>query len=404
VRPWIWDALRSMRVLLVSQEFPPETGWGGIGTYLGIIAPALARVGAEVHVLSVVEGQPRSMRVTEGVHVHRAPLRRPRGVGRALGLPVTWARFSGAVGVALEHRRLGIRFDVCECPEWGAEGLVLAMRRALPLVVRLHSGASQVFPYLGPLTRDRRLMIRLEEAAIRRADLVTGTRAQTSTVAPALGLEPDGVRTITYPVARVQPLAPPDNGSPRVLFAGRLEARKAPDVLLRAVPGLLERVPDARVVLLGTDTTDGGAYTERLRRLIAELDIAESTEIIERWGREAVEEEMARATVCAIPSPWESFGYVAAEAAVLGRAVVGSRIPALEETIADGVTGRLVPPNDPEALGVALADVLSSRDNAHRMGEAAARHVSQQCDPDKIAQATLSAYEVAIGRWPRRRA
>src|SRR4051794_7558367 len=260
-----------MRVLLVSQEFPPETGWGGIGTYLGVLAPALVRAGAEVHVLSVVEGQPRSDRELEGVHVHRVPLRRPRGVGRATHLPLTWRRMSLAAAVSRQMRRLGHRFDVCESPDWGAEGLALALRRALPLVVRLHSGASQVFPYVGPVGRDRRWAIRCEEALLRRANVVTGTRAQTSTVARELDLDPAGVRTITCPIARVERL-PPANGSPLVLFAGRFEARKGPDVLLRAVPRLRERVPDLRIVLRGTDTgaADGGSYSEELHKLIAD--------------------------------------------------------------------------------------------------------------------------------------
>jgi len=389
-----------MRVLLVSQEFPPETGWGGIGTYLGVLAPALVRAGAEVHVLSVVEGQPHGDRIVDGVHVHRAPLRRPPGVGRALRLPLTWRRVSLAAAVSREVRRLRTRFDVCETPEWGAEGLMLALRRALPLVVRLHSGASQIFPYVGPIGRDRRWAIRCEQALVRRANVVTGTRAQTSTVARELDLDPEGVRTITCPIAPVDPLAP-TNGSPRVLFAGRFEARKGPDVLLRAVPRLLERVPDVRVVLRGTDTgsADGGSYSEQLRRLVTELGIAKITEIVDRWDVDAVREELPRATVCAVPSRWESFGYVAAEAAALGSPVVASRIPALEDIVTDGVTGRLVPTDDPASLSDALGDLLSEPSTARRMGAEAAREIAERCDPDRVAALTLEAYALAITRW-----
>jgi glycosyltransferase involved in cell wall biosynthesis len=389
-----------MRVLLVSQEFPPETGWGGIGTYLGVLAPALVRAGAEVHVLSVVEGQPHGDRIVDGVHVHRAPFRRPPGVGRALRLPLTWRRVSLAVAVSREVRRLRTRFDVCETPEWGAEGLMLALRRALPLVVRLHSGASQIFPYVGPIGRDRRWAIRYEEALVRRANVVTGTRAQTSTVARELDLDPEGVRTITCPIAPVDPLAA-TNGSPRVLFAGRFEARKGPDVLLRAVPRLLERVPDVRVVLRGTDTgsADGGSYSEQLRRLVTELGIAKITEIVDRWDVDAVREELPRATVCAVPSRWESFGYVAAEAAALGSPVVASRIPALEDIVTDGVTGRLVPTDDPASLSDALGDLLSEPSTARRMGAEAAREIAERCDPDRVAALTLEAYALAITRW-----
>src|SRR5436305_3003019 len=80
-----------MRVLLVSQEMPPETGWGGIGTYVNTISRALAAKGADVHVLSVVEGQAASRRESAGVTVHRRPLpvvRRPARIA-----PQAWRRF-----------------------------------------------------------------------------------------------------------------------------------------------------------------------------------------------------------------------------------------------------------------------------------------------------------------------
>jgi glycosyltransferase involved in cell wall biosynthesis len=197
---------------------------------------------------------------------------------------------------------------------------------------------------------------------------------------------------------------PPPNGEPRVLFAGRFEARKGPDVLLQAVPRLVERVPDARVVLLGTDSgvAGDGTYSAGLRNLISELGIEDATEIIERWGRDAVAEELTRTTVCVVPSRWESFGYVAAEAAAAGRPVVGSRITALEDVVTDGVTGRLVPVDSPEPLSDALADLLSKPSTAKRMGAAAAEDIAERCDPDRIAAATLSAYELAIDRWRRR--
>ncbi len=391
-----------MRVLLVSQEFPPETGWGGIGTYVGIIAPALARAGAEVHVLSVVRGQERCDSEVEGVHVHRTPLRRPPAVGRALRLPLTWSRLSLAGAVAVEYRRLGIDFDVCESPEWGAEGLVLSFKSGLPLVTRLHSGASQIFPYLGEVDRDRRLAIRCEEALIKRADLVTGTSAQTSTVPPALGVPPGRVRQITYPVRPVE-TTPLPTGPPRVLFAGRFEARKGADVLLRAVPRLLESVPDARITLLGTDTGVPGpraysSYSAGLRRLVDELGIGHAAEIVDEWGRDAVARELARAAVVVVPSRWESFGYVAAEAAAAGRPVVASRIPALEPVIVDGVTGRLVPPGDAAALAGALGG------SARQCGSDPARWVPpRRSDPDPVRSRprrgqTLAGYEDAIAR------
>jgi len=389
-----------MKVLLVSQEYPPETGWGGIGTYAGIVAPALARAGAEVDVLSVVHRQARSRSVIDGVTIHRAPLRRPRGVGRLSRLPDAWKRLSLAVAVEREHRRLDLDPDVVECPEWGAEGLVLALRHRLPLVVRLHSAASQVFPYLGPVGVDQRLAIRLEEMAVRRAQIVTGTASQIATIRSHLGLEPSRLRTITYPVRISEAvLAPP--GPPRVLFAGRFENRKGPATLVRAAPRVVDAVPGTRFVFLGMDTSSARipSYRRWLLDLAASLSVAGSVEVVERWGTDAVAAELARSHVCAVPSLWESFGYVAAEAAAVGRPVVASRIPALEEVVEDGVTGRLAAPEDADAWSQALISILTSPGRGAAMGSAGLRRMRQVCHPDLVAALTLEAYEAAIAQF-----
>lgn len=391
-----------MRVLHVSQEMPPETGWGGIGTYVGIIAPALVRAGAEVHVLSVVRGQARSDVVTaDGVHVHRRPLRRPPGVGQVVRRPETWNRLTLAAANAVEVRRLGVDADVIECPEWMAESLVLGLNPGRPVVVRLHSSADQVLPWLGPVTADGRSAIRLEDAAIRRAHVVTGTRAQTDSVGPRLRLDPAALRSIIYPVIP-HDVAPPDEGPPRICFAGRYERRKGLDVLVAALPEVRRRIPDVTLALVGRDVADatwGPSVRRHLQGVADSLGVGDAVEWVERWGHAAVAEEAARSTVVAVPSLWESFGYVAAECLSLGRPVVAADIPALRDVVDDGVSGRFAPCHDAAAWAAALADVLADRAAAAEMGRAGAAVIRERCDPGAVAAQTLDAYELAAARF-----
>jgi glycogen synthase len=390
-----------MKILFLSQEFPPATAWGGIGTYAGIVTRALVRQGAEVHVLSVVPGQRHADADLDGVHVHLRPLRRPRGVGRLLRAPQSWGRVSLAAAVLHHQHRLGVGFDVCESPEWWAEGLGVALRGRLPLVVRLHSGAAQVFPHTGDAGIDARLAVRCEEALIRRADVVTGTRPLVEAVAAQLRLPPARLRPIPLPVERRQPAADPAR-PPQVLFAGRLEPRKGPDTLLRAAPAVLTQRPDTRFLLLGADADgpDGRPFRETLEGIVRELGIGHAVEMPgRRGGPETVAAELARSTLCAMPSRWESMGYVAAEAAALGRPVVASRIPALEAIVEDGVTGRLVEAEDVDGWAAAILELLAmSKRRRRRMGEAGARLVAARCGPDLVADQTLAAYEEAIRR------
>ena len=382
-----------MRVLLVSQEVPPETGWGGIGTYIGLLAPALAAAGAEVHVLSVVRGQESSTVERDGVTIHRRPLPGPHGLGRATRLVETWSRLSIARGVAVAFGKLDIEVDVVEAPDWNAEGLRLRRRRRLPLVVRMHSGGREVFPYLGRVGLDERLAIAIERAQIRRATVVTGTRAQLTSAGAAGAV----TAAITCPVAvrEVRPLA---DHLPTICFVGRFEPRKNPGVLVEALPAILRAVPDTRLRLVGRDTQDAG--TSVLGEIIARagaLGVRAAIDVHEGWASsEEVIDHFASSTVAAVPSRWESFGYVAAEAASIGRAVVASDVPGLDDVVSDDESGIRVAAADVDGWARALISVVSDPGLAATLGERGAARMRQRNAPDVVALQTLEVYERAI--------
>ena len=394
-----------MRVLFVSQEFPPETAWGGIGTYVDVLSEALAAEGTDVHVLSVVDGQAVSTRKLGGVTVYRRPLPHVRGAHRPA--PEVWWRAWLALNVARLLKRLRIEPDVVECPEWMAEGLAMALRGRLPLVVRLHSTARQVFPHSGQgaqLRRyDGRVAMRLEESSARRANVVVSTRSNLDEVAGWMRLDPDALHAIPYPV-RLLPLMPmPPSPQPRVTFVGRLEPRKAPEVVLRAAPAVLAREPEVRFTFVGRDGVGPGLFPSA-RWLTSEaerLGVAHAVALTGQLDRGEVIDQLGRATVCAFPSRWESFGNVLAEASSVGRPVVASTIAPFRELVEDGVTGRLAPIEDTEAWAQALLEILSDADLARAMGEAGAQRIAGICAPEHVAELALAAYEHAIDRWRR---
>ena len=391
-----------MKILHVSQEVPPETGWGGVGTYIGILGPALVAAGAEFHVLSVVRGQERrSYRTPEGVFVHRTPLTGTRGLGRATGLVETWGRVALSRGVAREVERLDFRPDVIESPNWNAEGLVIAKRRAAPTVVRLHSWASQIFGHFAPRVLDARRAIALEERLVRLADVVIGTQVQLDDAGPRLGLRADRLRVIPPPVT-VREIRPIPQGPPTVLFVGRLEARKGPETIVRAMPGVVARVPNARFVLVGRDSTAAGipSYSAWLKGLAAELGVGAHLDLRDDRPSDAeVATLRDEAAVCVMPSRWESFGYVAAEGLAAGRPVVSSDVGGLREVVDHGETGFRVPPEDSSAWADALIKLLSDPGRATLMGSRGAEAMRARYAPARIASLTLDAYDHAISHF-----
>jgi glycosyltransferase involved in cell wall biosynthesis len=394
-----------MRILFVSQELPPGTGWGGIGTYVDVLTRALASRGAEVHVLSVVDGQTPGRTDSAGVTIHRYSV--PQVERPSQYAPESWRRVWLAFCVARLVPRLAVNPDVVECPEWMAEGLGLALRGTHPLVVRLHSTARQIFRFSGQggslRGLDGALAKRLEETSARRANVVISTRANLDEVAGWMRLDHDALHAIPYPVELPQVTPIRSDGPPRVTFVGRLEPRKGPEIVMRAAPKVLAAVPDARFTFVGRDTVapDTMPSSAWLQREAQRLGVAHAIELTGELGRDGVDSQLRRATVCAFPSRWESFGNVVAEASAVGRPVVVSKIPAFRDVVNDGVTGRMVSLEDTDGWAAALISLLRDREEASALGAAGAKHIASISDPAKVAELTLAAHEHAIKRWAR---
>ena len=394
-----------MRVLLVSQEMPPETGWGGIGTYVDTISQALAAKGAEVHVLSVAPGLPASDRTLGGVIVHRRPLPEVRRfVNR---FPEAWRRAWLPAAVAWWTHRLPFRPDVAECPEWMAEGLGVGIAGRLPLVAHLHSSARQIFALSGQGRRargiDGRAAIWLEETAVRRAHGVIGTPWNLDEMAPLLRLDPGALHPLWYPLRVPERLPMPDPGQPRVTFLGRFEPRKGSDVLLRAAPAVLSQVPNAVFAFVGRDPpgVNGVGSSTWLRREAERLGISHAVVVEESFGREAVTIALRDTTVCAFPSRWESFGYTVAEAQGAGRPVVVSPIRAHRALVGSDGGGAIARDETADSWAAPLTQLLRDPARAHRLGAAGAARIARLTDPGRIADETLTAYEQALSRWRR---
>jgi glycogen(starch) synthase len=386
-----------MRVLIASQEMPPETGWGGVGTYVATLGTALAAEGAEVHVLSVVRHQQPSDNERDGVIVHRRHLRRLPGIGRLTGWEESWERFSLALAVRREADNLDFEPDVVEAPEWRAEGLGIGLGRRLPLVVRLHSSADQLFPFVARSARDARAAIALERAGIARADLVVSTRANLAALG-ASGQRIRASRAVPLPVPKMEPeLNAP--AAPQITFVGRLERVKGPEILVRAAKEVLAKVPQARFTFIGADTGRApGSYLERLNALAASLGVASAVEFVGHRPHAEVIDALRGSNVCVFPSRQETFGYGAAEAAGLARPVVASRIGSFVELFGDDGAARLVAVDDVQAWASAIVELLRSPHLARQVGMAGRERIHERCAPERVAGQMLEVYQEAIER------
>jgi glycogen synthase len=397
------DTERALRILFVSREYPPETGGGGIGSYVETMARALGARGHEVHVLSCVPKQAFEDTKRDGVYLHR------RGVPRWLPkirrrMPATAFRLEGAFSSYLELRRLGLDIDVVEAPDWRAEGLAISLVGGHPTIVHLHTPlliVGRENPTSFEWSRDRRLAASVERTAIRKADLATSpSHLLAEDLAREGWLDNLELRVIRYPVD-VQPwssVPSPEAARQRVLAVGRLEARKAPEVLVRAAALLSRELPELEVTFVGrSGLRNGGSYKDWVVNLAHELSV--SCRFVEEVPRNELVEWYGSSRVVVIPSRYDNFPYAGLEAMAAGRPLVCTDATGTAELIAGSTAGQVVPRNDPEALARALGPYLLDPASAVRAGLEARSLVEQHCSPNRIAEEREACYREAIGRW-----
>ncbi|MFZ4519870.1 MAG: glycosyltransferase family 4 protein, partial [Microthrixaceae bacterium] len=338
-----------MRVGLVcpySLSFP-----GGVQGQVLALASSLRRRGVEARVLAPCDGPP------------------PETFVIPLGKSVPTAS-NGSVAPVAPDPAAQLRtiralwdeeFDVVHLHEPLAPGptVTTLLLRPAPLVGTFHAAGSQpAYTALAPLVRwgaerlDRRVAVS-EDAR----DLAAGH------LGGEYELLFNGVEVHRFATASPWP----DEGRPTVLFLGRHEPRKGLEVLLRAVPQL---PADARVWVAGT-----GPATEELRARYTDPRI----EWLGRIDDAERDRRLAGATVFCAPSlGGESFGIILLEAMAAGTPVVASAIEGYAKVATapgpDGVSPAapaavLVEPDDPSALGAALADLLGDPDRAAAQAE-----------------------------------
>lgn len=190
--------------------------------------------------------------------------------------------------------------------------------------------------------------------------------------------------------------------TPVAAIVGRFDTAKGHDLMLRAFARLRRGLPEAVLLVIG-----GGPELRSYEAKAAALGLGPGSgpgggAAVRFLGqRDDMPELLQAIDVVAAPSLAEGFGLVPLEAAAAGRAVVATRVGAIPEIVADGVTGLLVPPGEIEPLVAALADLLGDRARAAGMGAAAAARAADYSLPrhcERLAAAWLNAIAGGAGR------
>jgi len=199
--------------------------------------------------------------------------------------------------------------------------------------------------------------------------------------------DPQGEIEIIAPGVEHAFFAPGDQGGARValdlptdapviLFVGRIQPLKGPDVAIRALHALGRR--DALLLIVGgASGSDGDVEVERAHHLVDELGLHDQVRFVPPQPHHILSTYYRSADVVILPSRSESFGLVALEAAACGVPVVASAVGGLLSLVDHGETGFLVPDRDPLHFAKALGQILDEPALAAAMSAAAAERAGR---------------------------
>jgi len=181
-----------------------------------------------------------------------------------------------------------------------------------------------------------------------------------------------------------------------IVYVGRTAAAKGMGTLARAFARLASEDDAARLLMVGGALEgERGVYTED--RFCAELGGRAAERVIWEGFQESVPPFIAAADLLVLPSRREGFGMTLAEAAALGRPVVATATRGARAVVEPGVTGLLVPVDDPVALAEALRRLLRDTGLASRMGAAARERAAERFTRERVLRTYLEAYEALEG-------
>jgi len=403
-----------MRIAILSYEYPPETGFGGIGTYSYYQARALARLGHDVHVFAGSTRNGLFHSEHDGVKVTR--IKREgwlHGMLDGARQARAWW-FQNRVATAYAaHQALAKAhakkpFDLVEAPECGADAMVSSTLLAVPTAVRLHSPARLIMNIYDTTRMDRELTAFAEQVGINQASVLTSCSQFLADEVAARMAERDPIHVI--PNGIDVELFDRDEGIdvharfglPRdkklILFANRLEERKGIHIVREVMEPTLARYPDIAFVFAGRDLF--GYMEKRIAPWVKDQQLQSRVFYLGPLGLPEVRALLKQASIFLLPSLWENCPYSCLEAMTAARAIVSSDCGGMPELIDDHRTGLLARNGNPASFAQALQEMIEDDGLRERCGVAARAEVETRLTDIAIGRRSVEVYRAVLEGRP----
>ena len=375
-----------MKIALVSQEYPPETAKGGIGSQTYAKAKGMASLGHEVFVISRSINDTRSEINDGNISIIRIP--GMENVMPAMTMAVEWITHSIVVAAEIETLHQRVALDIIDFPEWAAEPYTYLLNRSelnsVPVVIQLHGPLVMLAHSIGwPQIESEfyRVGTQMEALCVRLADAVYSSSAcsakwiedhydpQKENI-PVIHVGIDSKKFYPKPVQKNERLT--------IIFTGKIVPNKGVLELVEAASRLAKEFPGLQLRMIGRGDEK---FIIQLRNIAEKNGAQDLLNFLGFIHADDLAEEFSRAHLFAAPSWYEGGpGFVYLEAMACGLLVIGCSGSGVEEIIQHGINGMLVPPHDAVALENVLCEILSNAVFAATMGIAARDFVLKACE------------------------
>jgi len=356
----------------------PGTGdAGGMNVYVVETARRLAEAGTEVEIFTrgTSSALASTVELAPGVLVRHVTAGPFEGLVKG-DLPGQLCAVTAGV-MRVEASKPEGWYDLIHSHYWlsGQVGWLASERWRVPLVHSMHTMAKVKNLELAENdTPEPEIRIIGEQQVV---DIASRLTANTSDEADQLidlyGADPSRVDVI-HPGVDLQTFTPGNQGAARqrvgltpdefvVLFVGRIQPLKAPDILVTAVAQARVDRPDlpVRAVICGGPSGTGLDKPTALIDLTRELGIVESVTFLSPTSRDELADLYRAADVTMVPSYSESFGLVAVESQACGTPVIAAAVGGLRTAVAHNVSGYLIDGHDPRAYAAAIERFADDR-------------------------------------------
>ena len=401
-----------MRIAFITYEFPPDTGKGGIGTYVQQIAMALAANGFDVHVFCASPFRTTAENIN-GFKVHRVEC---NGV----------ADYTKKVLNSFTPEHESSPFDLLESPEIGCNALEIKKKfPQLTLIIRLHAPNYLVeslkrtyIPFLAKLRFVAGAFKRLrwdwgywrkykkEDDAdyqfIQLANYITTpSEAMKMWVASYWQISP-------VKIAVIPNIFSPSNAwlqipikkelmNKRIVFFGRLNALKG---LVNATKGMiriLQEFPDWQFRVIGDDGMGPQADISMKAWMQNELrTVINQVEWVDGMPYESLPDAIAPSEIILLPSLFESFSYTCAEAMAAGKAIVGSKNGGMADLLQNEISGLVIDPLKHRQIYTAIKKLIINKELRYQMSINARERILNDFGAAKTVEQFIGYYRSSV--------